>query len=357
MGLEDAIRRLSSADECERIYAAEDIGLAGDGGGVAPLFERVVAEPSQAVREAIFSALAQIPNPAVIPRAADLLSSDDSGLRNQALELLQSRGGAVVPELRRLLSVDDRDLRKLAVDVLGRIETPENEELLAIALADNDANVVITALENVRHCHTPALGQAVLGHALSGDHPMLVLAALEALGRIGDAECYRRIREKFPTLGTTPSLYLRPALQLVGSNGKNGDLLELQSLLANCEPSLRPAVLDALRNLIARDGAADVPDAWWQEMLAALPETTADAERYQMLALLGRFGHCEPVYETLIAYLASPVKVDRLGAIEALSRSRSRLDDAGRAMRSRLRLEAEPEVKQALEDALQANGL
>jgi hypothetical protein len=357
MDLEDAIRRLSNPEECERIYAAEDIGLAGQGEGVGPLFERAVEEPSQAVREAIFSALAQIPDHAVIPRAAELLSSDDSGLRNQALELLQSRGSAVVPELRRLLLVDDRDLRKFAVDVLRRIETPEIEELLKIALADHDGNVVITALENVRHCDTPELRQAVLGHALSGEHPMLVLAAMEALARIGDAECYRRIREKFPSLETTPSLYLRPALKLVGSNGKNGDLLELQTLLANCEPSPRPAVLDALPNLIARDGPADVPDAWWREMLAALPDTTADAERYQMLMLLGPFGHFEPVYETLVAYLESPVIVDRLGAIEALSWNRTRFEDVMGAMRSRLRLETEPEVRQALEEALQANGL
>jgi len=357
MGLEDAIRQLSNPDECERIYAAEDLGLAGSCDAIDPLFRRVVKEPSQAVREAIFRALAQIPDAAVIRRAAELLLSDDPGLRNQALELLQSRGSAVAPELRRLLSVDDRDLRKFAVDVLSRIETPEIEELLAIALADNDANVVITALENVRHCHAAPLRQAVLEHALRGEHPMVVLAAMEALARIGDAECYRRVRERFPTLEATPPLYLRPALQLVGSKGENGDLLELQTLLANCVPSLRPAVLDALRNLIARAGAAEVADEWWRELLAALPETQAEAERYQMLMLLGYFGHFEPVYETLLAHLDSPVKADRLGAIEALERNANRFEATGCALRSRLRLETEPEVKQALEDALQATGL
>jgi HEAT repeats len=359
MGMEDSILQLSSPDECERIYAAEDIGLAGEGDGVDPLFERLVAEPSQAVREAIFSALAQIPDNAVIQRAALLLSSDDSGLRNQALELLQSRGGAVVPELRRLLGADDQDLRKFAVDVLSRIETPESEELLEIALGDRDLNVIITALENVRHCHTQALRQAVLRHALSGEHSMLVLAAMEALSRIGDAKCYRRMREKFPTLERTPALYLRPALKLVGGNGENGDLLELRTLLANCEPSLRPAVLDALGNLIARTSAdniaADITGEWWQELLAALPETTADAERYQMLVLLGHFGHAEPVYQALITFLDSAVKIDRLGAIEALSKSR--FEDSRGALRSRLRLEGDPEVKQALEDTLRANEL
>jgi len=353
MGLEESILQLSSTEECERIYAAQDIGLAGQSEGVDPLFRRVVEEPSRAVREAIFQALAQIPGDAVIQRAARLLSSDDPGIRNQALELLQSRGGEVVPELRRLLGADDHDLRKFAVDVLSRIETPEIEELLEIALADSDLNVVITALESVRHCHTPALRQAVLQCALSGGHPMLVLAAMEALCRIGDTECYRRIREKFPTLEQTPPLYLPPALKLVGRNGENGDLLELRNFVAACEPNLRAAVLDTLRNLLARAGAASIPDVWWQDLRARLPETTVDAERYQMLVLLGHFGCCEQTFEMLIACLQSPVKVDRLGAIEALSRTM--FEDARPVLISRLRLERDPDVRQALEDALRGN--
>ena len=160
MGLEEAITQLSSPDECERTYAAEDIGLAGRMEGVDPLCQRVVDEPSQAVRESIFAALALIPDNLVIERASQLLSNDDPGIRNQALALLQSRGGAVVPELRSLLTSDSHDLRKFAVDVLSRIEPPEIEELLQIALADCDINVVITALENVRHCHSSALRHA-----------------------------------------------------------------------------------------------------------------------------------------------------------------------------------------------------
>jgi HEAT repeat protein len=354
MDLEESILQLSSLDESERIYAAEDIGLAGEVEGVNPLFQRVIDEPSQAVREAIFAALAQIPDSVVIERAAQLLSSDDCGLRSQALELLQARGDAVVPELRRLLIADDSDLRKFAVDVLSRIETPDSEQLLQIALADTDVNVVITALENVRHCHAPALRQAVLQHALSGGAPMLVLAAMEALCRIGDAECYRQIRERFPTLEAMPSLLLGPALKLVGTNGKNGDLLELQGFLTTCEPNLRAAVLDALGNLLARSGANGISDLWWRGLLARLPETTSAAERYQTLVLLGHFGHCEQVFEMLIAYLQSPIKVDRLGVIEALSKIR--FEDAGGAMRSRLQLEVDSEVRQALEDALRVNG-
>jgi HEAT repeat protein len=354
MGLAEAIAQLSSSDECERIYAAEDIGLAGQIEGVDPLCQRLVEEPSQAVREAIFAALALIPDNLVIERAAQLLSNDDPGIRNQALELLQSRGGAVVPELRCLLTSDSHHLRKFAVDVLSRIEIPESEELLQIALADSDINVIITALENVRHCHSPVLLHSVLQHALYGDHSMLVMAALEALGRIGDAECYSKIREKFPTLETTPSLYLRPALKLLSAYGANGDLMELQGFLTTCEPALRAAVLDALHSLLRRNGAAGIPEMWWQGLLSSLPGTTEAAERYQTLVLLGHCGQCAKVFEALISYLQSPESVDRLGAIEALRNNG--FDDARNVMQSRLRLEHDPEVKQALEDALGVNG-
>ncbi len=353
MGLQEAILQLSSPDECDRIYAAEDLGLAGEREGIDPLIQRVVEEPSRAVREAIFAALARIPDDAIIHRAAQLLSSDDSDIRNLALELLQSRGSAAVPELRRLLAAEDCDLRKFALDVLSRIETPASEELLAIALGDRDLNVVITALENVRHGHCPALRQRVLQHALTGEHPMVVLAAMEALGRIGDTACYRHIRQRFPSLASTPSLYLRPVLALLGAHGKDGDRLELWNFLTTCEPGLRGAVLDALRNLLDRN-AADIPDLWWQGLMARLPETTADAERYQILVLLGYFGHCPPVFEMLIAYLESSAKVDRLGAIESLSRKRR--EDAGSAMGRRLHSEPDPEVRQALEDALRVSG-
>lgn len=349
-GLEEAFLRLSSLDESERIYAAEDIGLAGQREGIDPLIQRVVREPSRAVREAVFAALAQIPDDVVIERAAQLLSSDDSGIRNQAVGLLQSWGSAAVPELRRLLAAEDRDLRKFGVDVLSRIEAPEIEELLGIALADEDVNVVIAALECVRHCHAPALRQTVLQHALCNKHPMLVLAAMEALGRIGDAECYRRIRERFPALEATPTLYLQSALKLVGANGEDGDLLELRNYLIICEPSLRAPVLDALHNLLVRIGAARIPDLWWQDLLGRLIETTSLTERYQTLVLLGHFGHREQVFEMLLNYLHSPDKIDRLGAIEALLRNR--LADARCTMRSRLQMESDPEVRQALEDAL-----
>jgi hypothetical protein len=132
------------------------------------------------------------------------------------------------------------------------------------------------------------------------------------------------------------------------------DLLELQGFLTTCEPALRAAVLDALHSLLRRNGAVGIPKTWWRGLLTRLPETRAAGERYQTLLLLGHLGHCAQVFEVLTTYLQSSESVDRLGAIEALSKNG--VGDAKNVLQSRLRLERDPEVKQALEDALDVNG-
>ena len=58
--LTEFVAKLESADETERIYAAEDIGYLNASEGVAPLLARLDQEPSRAVRDAIFQALTRI---------------------------------------------------------------------------------------------------------------------------------------------------------------------------------------------------------------------------------------------------------------------------------------------------------
>src|SRR3954452_25279948 len=95
----ECIDKLTSADEADRMYAAEDIGYANQAAGVDPLLARLVEEPSRAVREAIFGALRLIEHHSVIEGALQLLDSDDSFLRNQAVEILRGRGDRAIPFL------------------------------------------------------------------------------------------------------------------------------------------------------------------------------------------------------------------------------------------------------------------
>ena len=122
--LDEYIKRLDSADEAERIYAAEDIGYANRAEGVPPLLERLPAESSRAVREAIFAALESIEDDAVIEGAIRLLASEDSFLRNQAVDLLRHRGPRVISFLSQAFPEADSDERKLMLDVLAGRRRP-----------------------------------------------------------------------------------------------------------------------------------------------------------------------------------------------------------------------------------------
>lgn len=351
MNLQEAIARLSSEDEAERMDAAEDI--AGSPQGIAPLVGRVQQEPSRAVREAIFRSLAGIDHPAVVSEAMKLLGSEDSQIRNEAVGLLQLRGAAVLPELRSLLAGPNRDLRKLAVDVLSRLADPEIDELYELALRDPDVNVVITALENIRRCLLPGSRTLIVRHGLQDANPMLALAAMDALIRVGDRQCLAELRGRFPDPLAISPLYVPAFLRLVAIYGGEDDVPFLLELLRTGTPRLRPVTLDALRAVLVRTGTAGVSDDCWKALLGGLPEAKPAAEQYQMLSLLGHFAGRDEVFTVLITYLQSPEKLERIAAIEALTRYRR--DDAQTALVACMAAERDPEVRQVLQEAGQVN--
>src|SRR5690348_8926398 len=119
--LHEWIAQLSSDDEADRIYAAEDIGYANQSEGVGPLLAALEREPSRAVREALFGALLQIEDEAVIEGMIRLLDSEDSFLRNQAVELLRARFVESLPHLERVFRDGGHDRRKFVIDVIARL--------------------------------------------------------------------------------------------------------------------------------------------------------------------------------------------------------------------------------------------
>lgn len=327
--------------------AAEDI--AGSPEGIAPLVERVQQEPSRAVREVIFRSLAEIDDPAVISEVIKLLGSEDAQIRNEAVGLLQLRDAAVLPEVRSLLTDPNRDLRKLAVDVLGRLTDPGIDDLYEIALRDQDANVVITALENMRRCLRPESRTLIVQYGVQDTNPMLALAAIDALIRVGNQKCLEEVRGRFPDPLAISPLYAPAFLRLVARYGGESDVHFLVELLKTDSPHLRPVTLDTLRALLVRAGTSEVSDDCWKVLLACLPKPKLAGEQYEMLSLLGRFAGREQVFTVLVAYLQSPEKLERIAAIEALSRYRP--DEARTALMACMVAERDPEVREVLREA------
>lgn len=346
MNLQETIARLSSEDEGERMDAAEDV--AGSPEGIAPLVERVQQEPSRAVREVIFRSLAETDDAAVISEVIKLLGSEDAQIRNEAVGLLQLRGAAVLPELRSLLTDPNRDLRKLAVDVLSRLTDPGIDDLYEIALRDQDANVVITALGNMRRC-LPESRTLIVQHAVQNTNPMLALAAMDALITVGNQRCLEEVRGRFPDPLAISPLYAPAFLRLVARYGGESDVHFLLELVETGLPRVQPVALDTLRALLVRIGISEVSDDCWKVLLACLPKPKLAGERYEMLSLLGHFAGREQVFTVLVAYLQSHEKLERIAAIEALSRYRP--DEARTALMACMAAERDPEVREILREA------
>ncbi len=340
--LAECIQKLASEDEADRIYAAEDIGYANDPAGVGPLLERLPAEPSRAVREAIFAALNQIENDAVIEGALALLDSEDSFLRNQSVELLQVLGAKTIPYLERAFLEGGRDRRKFVIDVIARLANPESLNLYRLALQDSDLNVVITAVENLGNCRQVRFREQVENLASRNAHPMLLSAAIEALAQIGDTGSPDVVRNCFGTPGGIPA-YLRPSyLRLVGVNGAAADIAEVASF-AGAE-GLDSAVLNALTSLRNRWPGTPLP-AVLAGPLMGMASRNQPPLGYLAVRLLGGLIQEPNVFDFICQCLDNADKVIRIGAMQALHEAGS--ERAETVLRDRLSRETDEEVLQA----------
>jgi len=339
--LQDCIRRLESGDESDRIYAAEDIGFANDPAGIAPLLARLPAEPSRAVREAIFAALIQIEDDGVIEGALGLLDSEDSFLRNQAVELLQAMGDRTAPYLVRAFSEGAPDRRKFVIDVVSRLADPSSVDLYRRALADPDLNVVITAIESLGNMRQAEFRQQIETMVKPDSHPMLLGASIEALAQIGDRNSLDAVRRNFGGTQRLPG-YLRPSyLKLVGATGCPADVGEIEFFAR--AGTLDAAALNALTSLRNRFPDLALPASLarpLQEMGLRNPPQLA----YQALRLLSSWTGDPEVSEFLLSRLHDPDKVIRIGAIQALCEAGG--ENVQTSLASRLSGETDPEVLQ-----------
>ncbi|SPF53771.1 conserved hypothetical protein [Candidatus Sulfopaludibacter sp. SbA4] len=297
--LDEHIGKLESADEAERIYAAEDIGYANRAEGVPPLLERLPAESSRAVREAIFAALENIEDDAVIQGAIRLLRSDDSFLRNQAVDLLRSRGPRVIASLSLAFPEADSDQRKLILDVLASVDGPGTSGIYERALADSDVNVVITAVESLGNARKTEF-RAHIEEAVGAWHPMLTGACLEALAQIGNAHSLEVIRSH--AAGSVADFLLPSYLKVLGAHGEESDVAEAAGMLDSRGAHLHAPILDAIAMLRQRHPSALLPESLVDPLERIVRIGNSPILRRQALHLLEGLTKQEGVVEFLAAW-------------------------------------------------------
>jgi hypothetical protein len=340
--LREHIERLGSDDEADRIYAAEDIGFANQAAGIAPLLARLPMEPSRAVREAIFGSLLQIDSDLVIEGVLRLLDSEDSFLRNQAVEILQARGSRAVPYLNEAFRTGDRDRRKLVIDVLARFGDSSVAETYENALRDPDLNVVITAVESIGNTRQNRF-RAQIEQLVSPDtHPMLLSACIEALTHIGEQESVDAVRASLGKPGAIPG-YLQPSyVKLLGAKGRPEDLDELSSMIG--AGGLDTPALNALTFFRSRYPALALPAALASPLENIVAKSVSPIAGYQAVRLLGSLRGERSVMDFLESCLEHPEKSIRIGAVQTMRETHGTAAEA--ILRRRLAHETDEEVLQ-----------
>jgi cyclophilin family peptidyl-prolyl cis-trans isomerase/HEAT repeat protein len=213
---------------------------------------------------------------------------EDTALRIRIANAEARRSGGV-DELVQLATTGDTHQRELALRGLGRVGLAKARAALEQSLDDKDPRIVTAALYAIGVA--AALDEDVKWNSakLVAALPRAPLAALEALGRAGDAS----------------------------SQG------ELVSRLANPDPAIAAAAAIAL----GRHGRRKL--AWSAEVRAALAKTTAHADaavRYSATYALSR-EHEPPADEAVTAALIARIPDDdpetRASAVVALARRKA----------------------------------
>lgn len=220
--VDECAGKLGHADETERSYAAEDLGYLNSAEAVRALLGRLPREPSLIVRDAIAQALIRFDGEEAIQGAVGLLMSDDAQLRNLAVGVLKHRVKRAIPFLMTVMNEGDADMRKFVLDALYDFEGKDADGIYAAALADDDPNIVITAVENIGRAGLKAFRIQVEKLFRETEEPMLLCACLETLGGIGNDSSLKIIEGRFGDSGAIPGYLRRSYVTAVAALGGEG---------------------------------------------------------------------------------------------------------------------------------------
>jgi len=345
--LSNYIERLGCADEAERIYAAEDIGYLNDANGVSPLIERLAKESSAAVRDVIFQALIRIDADLAIESSIRLFGNEDPQIRNQAVEVLRHKDGRSIPFLGKVMQNGDKHARKLVLDALkGKVES-ETSDIYALALADEDLNVVITAVENLGEIVPEQFRSKIEGLLKADSHPMLIIACVEALVKFGHTSSLAAIHQCLPDPAILPDFCLLAYLNAMGALGEDVEFFRVAGLLSKCAPRLGAPVLNALIAMHPRCHRLGVDSAFLSILRTLIESDAQPLRRYQATRVLGFWSNQEETYEFLVFCLFNEERLVRLGAAESLRITHH--PDLNRILAARAREETDADVLKVLQ--------
>lgn len=220
--MEDMIKALNSPDEVERIYAAQDIAESNDSSYVVHLIEKLSAEKSQAVSDAVVFALKTLRCSGTYDMLFKLFRSPEPYLRNAAIAIFGSEKGEAVSFLTSHLNHADGEVRKLILDALFATGDSGVVGVIRQSLHDPSVNVRITAAEYLGRIGDQESVNELFGLFQKENEPMLRTAVLDSLlmiGKLPDIMKFFSIIAPDGDFTHTDPLYLPQMIHLAAKTG------------------------------------------------------------------------------------------------------------------------------------------
>lgn len=281
---QDILRRLESDDSSVVRQAAFDAGDMGLQSAVAPLVEHF-AHSSVGVQEAAERSLRRIRGAATVQAVAPLLRSEDTVVRNIAMDVLREIGSDDMATLTRLLYDDDPDIRIFISDILGSTNSSMAlAPLCDVLLHDPEVNVRYQAAVSLGELRNVEAAEA-LRQAIH-DEEWVQYAVMEALAKIKDESCVDILIQ---ALDTCSPLVASTVIDALGdiNNVKAAPLL--LTYLDKAEGPLRTKALKAIIQILGPNslsllGGKEL-DKLQSYMLAALEDEDEDTVKVVLTGL------------------------------------------------------------------------
>jgi HEAT repeat protein len=195
-------------------------------------------DEAPAVRERAIRLATRYVEPAVL---GELVADEANAVRrNAAITALERQGPYALPHLQAMLGHDNQDIVMFALQVLSRIGDPAATPAIVPLARHPNLNVAQSAIEALGQLRSGEAVPALL--ALLGGELWLQLAAIDALGAIGDPRAVKPLVDLVPD-----SVVAEPALQALQRLAAPESLEPLvERLVIVREQSLRDALLLAV---------------------------------------------------------------------------------------------------------------
>jgi HEAT repeat protein len=243
---------LTDPDPDVRRRAAEDLSECNDPNVLAVL-SIALQDENKGVEDAVSRSFLSIGGVGAARAIVYHIEDENIAPRNLAAKLLVKLGENSVHALVPYLRSDNKDVRKLAVDILGEIKSTEPVYYLLPLLKDADPNVLVAALEALGNIgDNVALGPICEAFE---QYPFARIMAIEALGKIGgDAVrsiLENKLMEAF-TAGSEEGVYLFALLDAIGIVGDEKTLGILRANYDHLTGHLRDVLLYEMVHIIER---------------------------------------------------------------------------------------------------------